>query len=84
MTLGLIESGKIDIDDGRVVSIASGLHRKANFDWDDLKGEKGFNAGRAYANSKLANIWFVVELAKYFKEKGWNVTANSLCPGILD
>ncbi|KAJ3049767.1 Short-chain dehydrogenase/reductase 2b [Rhizophlyctis rosea] len=83
LTLGLIENEKIDINDGRVVSIASGMHTKAKFDFDDLKGEKGFNAGKAYSNSKLANMWFIVELAEYFKEKGWNVTANSLCPGYV-
>ncbi|KAJ3035915.1 hypothetical protein HDV00_003316 [Rhizophlyctis rosea] len=84
LTLLLIEAGKIDERDGRVVSIASNMHTKAEFDFNDLKGDKRkFDARRAYSNSKLANVWFTFELDQYFRERGWNVTANSLCPGAV-
>ncbi len=64
---------------GRVVTVASMAHRVARVDWDDLQMEQRFSGDRAYANSKLFNIWFSDELAR--RLEGTTVTSNCLHPG---
>lgn len=40
-----------------------------DMNWDDLQSEKNYNLVFVYAQSKLANILFTVELARRFKGK---------------
>ena len=47
----------------------------------DLQGERSYSGGRAYNQSKLANILFTYELAK--RLRGTAVTANALHPGVV-
>jgi NAD(P)-dependent dehydrogenase (short-subunit alcohol dehydrogenase family) len=63
----------------RVVNVASGAHRKATLDFDDLQGERRYRGWQAYCRSKLANVLFTYELARRLADKG--VTANALHPG---
>src|SRR5262245_41524469 len=63
----------------RIVNVASGAHRKATLDFDDLQGERRYNGWRAYCRSKLANLLFTYELAR--RLEGTGVTANALHPG---
>ncbi len=65
-----------------VVNVASGTHRGAKMDFDNLQGEKGYNGVRAYGQSKLANILFTYELARRLKDTG--VTTNALHPGYVN
>jgi NAD(P)-dependent dehydrogenase (short-subunit alcohol dehydrogenase family) len=60
----------------RIVNVASlGQHP---IDFDDVMLTKGYNGSRAYAQSKLAQIMFTIDLANELKGSG--VTANSLHP----
>jgi NAD(P)-dependent dehydrogenase (short-subunit alcohol dehydrogenase family) len=60
----------------RIVNVASlGLHP---LDFDDVMITKGYNGGRAYAQSKLAQIMFTIDLANELKGSG--VTVNALHP----
>jgi NAD(P)-dependent dehydrogenase (short-subunit alcohol dehydrogenase family) len=60
----------------RIVNVASlGQHP---IDFDDVMITKGYSGGRAYAQSKLAQIMFTIDLARELKGSG--VTANSLHP----
>jgi NAD(P)-dependent dehydrogenase (short-subunit alcohol dehydrogenase family) len=60
----------------RIVNVASlGQHP---IDFDDVMITRGYNGGRAYAQSKLAQIMFTIDLAQQLKGSG--VTANSLHP----
>ena len=60
----------------RIVNVASlGQHP---IDFDDVMITKGYNGGRAYAQSKLAQIMFTIDLAAELKGSG--VTVNSLHP----
>jgi retinol dehydrogenase-12 len=67
----------------RVVSTSSGAHGSGDLDYlDDLQTEAWKTGGfKAYARSKLANIWFTVELAKRLESKG--VTAHCFHPGFV-
>ena len=49
--------------------------------WDDLMGERAYNAWPAYAAAKLANLSFTVGLARRLASTG--VTANAMHPGIV-
>jgi NAD(P)-dependent dehydrogenase (short-subunit alcohol dehydrogenase family) len=60
----------------RIVNVASlGQHP---IDFDDVMITKGYNGARAYAQSKLAQIMFTIDLAAELKGSG--VTVNSLHP----
>jgi NAD(P)-dependent dehydrogenase (short-subunit alcohol dehydrogenase family) len=60
----------------RIVNVASlGQHP---IDFDDVMITKGYSGSRAYAQSKLAQIMFTIDLAEELKDAG--VTVNSLHP----
>lgn len=72
----------------RVVNVSSRAHMpgsgygaEVGWDWDNLRGEKGFEPMRFYKNSKLAMMWFTYELARRLEGKG--VTVNAVCPGFV-
>ena len=65
----------------RVVTVSSEAHRRARWDPADLQLERGWGGRRAYANSKLANLYFTFELARRLGSCG--VTANALHPGVI-
>src|SRR6202051_124584 len=60
----------------RIVNVASlGQHP---IDFDDVMITKGYNGARAYAQSKLSQIMFTIDLAGELKGSG--ITVNSLHP----
>jgi NAD(P)-dependent dehydrogenase (short-subunit alcohol dehydrogenase family) len=60
----------------RIVNVASlGQHP---LDFDDVMLTKGYNGNRAYAQSKLAQIMFTIDLARELEGSG--VTVNALHP----
>jgi NAD(P)-dependent dehydrogenase (short-subunit alcohol dehydrogenase family) len=67
----------------RVVTVSSGLHRGGDgvihFDNVNLKGT--YNPTRAYAQSKLANLLFVLELQRRLTAAGSRVRALAAHPG---
>ena len=65
----------------RVVSTASGAHRGARLDLDDLQAVKGYKGFTVYSNSKLLNILWTRELARSFA--GTDVTVSCLHPGFV-
>ena len=72
-------------DKGRIVHVSSrsGYRQApaAGIDFDNLRGEKAFDAGEAYGRSKLANALFSLELAKRLQGSG--VTSNAIHPGLV-
>ncbi|MFC6079803.1 SDR family oxidoreductase [Sphaerisporangium aureirubrum] len=65
----------------RVVTVSSNAHLMGRIDFDDLQGERSFDGGRAYSQSKLANVLFTYELARRLRTT--SVTANALHPGVV-
>jgi NAD(P)-dependent dehydrogenase (short-subunit alcohol dehydrogenase family) len=63
----------------RVVSVSSGMHHRAKLDFDNLQAEKSYKAMKRYAETKLMNICFALELAR--RLEGTGVTSNALAPG---
>ena len=76
----MVENGE-----GRIVHVSSRSgYRQAppeGIDFDNLRGEKAFDAGEAYGRSKLANALFSLELAK--RLAGTGVTSNAIHPGLV-
>lgn len=69
---------------GRVVMLSSSAHRRApaaGIDFDNLAGERSYDAWQAYGRSKLANLLFAKELARRFA--GTARTANAVHPGVI-
>jgi len=66
----------------RVVVVASDAHRMGSIRLDDLNWEQGgYNAWRAYGQSKLANLLFTSELQRRLEESGSDVRAVAAHPG---
>jgi len=67
----------------RIITVASEAHKYADFDIDNVQLERGYTTLKAYANSKLCNILFTIELAQRLEEKACHITANCLHPGAV-
>ncbi|MFK4100002.1 oxidoreductase [Streptomyces sp. NPDC019531] len=67
----------------RVVTVSSGLHRGGSgvIDFDDLNQTANYRPTRAYAQSKLANLLFTLELQRRLTESGSRVRATAAHPG---
>ena len=80
LTLSLVDTLKAS-SPSRVVNVASGAHRGAKLDFDDLQTERRYGGWKAYKRSKLANLLFTFELSRRLEGSG--VTANALHPGVV-
>jgi len=66
----------------RVLILSSNGHRMGGFDFDDLDfAKRDYNHWTAYSQSKLANVYHAVGLAK--RIAGTGVTANAVHPGVI-
>jgi retinol dehydrogenase 12 len=65
----------------RIVNVSSRAHENARPDLDDLQLEHGFGGWRAYANSKLFNIWFTRSLARRLDPS--RVVTQAMHPGVV-
>jgi len=66
----------------RIVNVSSLAHESGAMQWEDINFEKTpYDAMKAYAQSKLANILFTKELAR--RGEGSGVTAYALHPGVV-
>jgi len=66
----------------RVVTVSSFLHRRGRIDLEDLNGERRrYSAEGAYAQSKLANLLFTLELQRRLTAAGSPVRATAAHPG---
>jgi NAD(P)-dependent dehydrogenase (short-subunit alcohol dehydrogenase family) len=63
----------------RIVNISSDSYKIARLELDDLQLERSYSVAQAYARSKLAILYFTLELAR--RIEGTGVTANAVDPG---
>jgi NAD(P)-dependent dehydrogenase (short-subunit alcohol dehydrogenase family) len=65
----------------RVVTMSSIEVRWARLAWDDLNSERRYGRDRAYAQSKLANLVFALELQRRLDAAGADVLSVAAHPG---
>ncbi len=78
LTLRLIERLK-ESAPARIVNISSDTYKIATLELDNLQLERNYSVSRAYSRSKLAILYFSLELAR--RLEGTDVTANAVDPG---
>jgi NAD(P)-dependent dehydrogenase (short-subunit alcohol dehydrogenase family) len=65
----------------RVVNVASLAHKSGRIHFEDLQSEKSYGGFTAYAQSKLANLLFTLELQKRATAAGLDLLAVAAHPG---
>jgi NAD(P)-dependent dehydrogenase (short-subunit alcohol dehydrogenase family) len=64
------------------VTISSGLHKSGKVDFDDLHSERSYSPQGAYAQSKLANVYFGLELDRRLRSAGIPIKSILAHPGL--
>jgi len=78
LLLPLLREGKSP----RVTTVSSLMHRMgAAIHFEDLQWTRSYNPERAYAQSKLANLLFALELQRKSDERGWGLLSDAAHPG---
>ncbi|KAK7835164.1 short-chain dehydrogenase tic 32 [Quercus suber] len=70
---------------GRIINVTSVIHswvKRDSFRFNQMLNPKNYNGTRAYAQSKLANILHVKEMARQLQARNARVTINAVHPGI--
>ena len=67
---GLLLPALLKAPSPRVVSISSIAHRGGTVEFNNLQGEARYSGGKAYSQSKLANLLFAQELDRRAKAAG--------------
>lgn len=65
----------------RVVTVSSLAHQRGRIRFDDLQG-KHYVPWAAYAQSKLANLMFALELQRRSEAAGWGIASIAAHPGL--
>jgi NAD(P)-dependent dehydrogenase (short-subunit alcohol dehydrogenase family) len=65
----------------RVVTLSSIAHRSGEINFDDLQSERGYTPTKAYAQSKLANAIFGIELDRRLRAAGSPILSVLAHPG---
>jgi NAD(P)-dependent dehydrogenase (short-subunit alcohol dehydrogenase family) len=65
----------------RIVTVSSVAHRFGRIQLDDLQFRKGYDATRAYGQSKLANLMFGLELHRRLRAAGSPAVSIACHPG---
>lgn len=68
-------------EQGRIIVLSSGAYKIGKIHFDDPTLIKGFNVFKGYAQSKLANVLFMTELAHRLENT--HVTVNAVHPGAV-
>ncbi len=79
LLMGILEKSA-----GRIVAVSSVAHRLGRIHLDDLQLDRGYGPTKAYAQSKLANLLYAVELQRRLAARSSAVTALACHPGYAD
>jgi NAD(P)-dependent dehydrogenase (short-subunit alcohol dehydrogenase family) len=78
---GLLLERVFQSDDGRVVTVSSALHKRGRIHFDDLHGEHDYGRTKYYAQSKLANVVFALELNRRLRANNIAIRSVLAHPG---
>ena len=65
-----------------VTTQSSVAARSGRVHWEDLQWERGYDASKAYASSKIAVSLFGLQLDRVSRARGWGITSTVAHPGI--
>ena len=68
-------------NNSRVVTVTSGVQYFGKIEWEDLQGNLKYDRWASYAQSKLANVMFGLELNSRLKEKNSRTSSLLAHPG---
>ena len=68
-------------NNSRVVTVTSGVQYFGKIQWEDLQGNLKYDRWASYAQSKLANVMFGLELNSKLKERNSNTSSLLAHPG---
>ncbi|MDF2551058.1 MAG: family NAD(P)-dependent oxidoreductase [Chryseobacterium sp.] len=68
--------------DARVVTVSSVANRSGQINFDDLQSTASYVPGKAYSQSKIANLMFALELQRQGERHGWGITSIASHPGV--
>lgn len=68
----------------RVVTLSSLAHKRGRIDFTDLQSERRYRRWSAYGQSKIANLYFMVELDRRARAAGWDLTSVAAHPGLAN
>lgn len=66
----------------RVVAVSSSAHKRGAINFDDLNSTKRYRRWAAYSQSKIANLYFTMELNRRVKATGEPLLAVAAHPGL--
>lgn len=66
----------------RVTTQSSIAARSNAINWSDPNFEQSYAVGKAYSQSKIANLMFGLELDRRSTQSGWGITSNVAHPGV--
>jgi NAD(P)-dependent dehydrogenase (short-subunit alcohol dehydrogenase family) len=70
------------VDRPRVTTMSSGTANYGRIRFDDLQWERRrYSANLSYAQSKLADLLFTLQLARVAEQRGWALTSTAAHPG---
>jgi NAD(P)-dependent dehydrogenase (short-subunit alcohol dehydrogenase family) len=78
---GLLLPAMLDVAGSRVVAVTSQARHIGRIDFDDLHGRRRYGRWKAYSQSKLANLLFVVELERRLRAARAETIAVAAHPG---
>ncbi|MCH8544895.1 MAG: SDR family NAD(P)-dependent oxidoreductase [Alcanivorax sp.] len=79
---GLLLDMLQDVPGSRIVTVSSIAHRGGRICFDDLSLANGYTRQRAYAQSKVANLIFAIELQRRLAAAGAQTISVACHPGV--
>jgi NAD(P)-dependent dehydrogenase (short-subunit alcohol dehydrogenase family) len=79
---GLLLPGLLTRPGARIVTVSSLAHEQGRIRFDDLQGVHSYGPWTAYAQSKLANLLFAVELDRHARSRGPDLRSMAVHPGV--
>jgi NAD(P)-dependent dehydrogenase (short-subunit alcohol dehydrogenase family) len=79
---GLLLTHLAEAGTARVVTLSSLAHKMGHIAFDDLQSTHRYRRWGAYGQSKIANLYFTVELDRRARAAGWSLTSAAAHPGM--